>query len=170
MTLADRLDVRGQIDSSPLASQPEPSATAGAPTRPLLPERASPGQVFEVRALRPPGIHIQLRPSTAKRGRSDIPDRLCEAVKEAVVEHRSPVAEQGLLVEGERPLPDAQGPEVADRRRRISTSVERTGEKGRPAAQRAKAKFRDHDDHIRPVSEFGKTNECSRARLLKKHR
>ena len=32
----------------------------------------------------------------------------------------------------------------------ISTSVERTDDKGKPAAYRAKAKFRDRDGYVRP--------------------
>src|SRR4051794_13991616 len=50
----------------------------------------------------------------------------------------------------------------------ISTSVERTDDKGRPVAYRAKAKFRDHDGHVRPVSAFGKTKTAAERALLKK--
>ncbi|TCC55369.1 site-specific integrase [Kribbella pittospori] len=50
----------------------------------------------------------------------------------------------------------------------ISTSVERTDGKGKPAAYRAKAKFRDHDGYVRPVSAFGKTRTAAERALLKK--
>jgi hypothetical protein len=50
----------------------------------------------------------------------------------------------------------------------ISTSVERTDDKGRPAAYRAKTKFRDHDGHVRVVSAFGKTKTAAERALLKK--
>jgi len=50
----------------------------------------------------------------------------------------------------------------------ISTSVERTDGKGKPVAFRAKAKFRDHDGHVRPESAFGKTKTAAERTLLKK--
>ncbi|TDW24134.1 helix-turn-helix domain-containing protein [Kribbella kalugense] len=50
----------------------------------------------------------------------------------------------------------------------ISISVERTDAKGKPAAYRAKAKFRDHDGYVRPVSAFGKTKTAAERSLMKK--
>src|SRR4051794_14532285 len=50
----------------------------------------------------------------------------------------------------------------------ISTSVERTDDKGKPSAYRAKTKFRDHDGHVRVVSAFGKNKSAAERALLKK--
>ncbi|MFF0270027.1 hypothetical protein [Kribbella sp. NPDC004536] len=50
----------------------------------------------------------------------------------------------------------------------ISTSVERTDDKGRPVAYRAKTKFRDHDGHVRVVSAFGRTKSAAERAVLKK--
>jgi hypothetical protein len=50
----------------------------------------------------------------------------------------------------------------------ISTSVERTDNKGKPAAYRAKTKFRDHDGRTRSVSAFGKTKTAAERALLNK--
>jgi integrase len=50
----------------------------------------------------------------------------------------------------------------------ISTSVERTDDRGRPVAHRAKTKFRDHDGRVRVVSAFGKTKSAAKGALLKK--
>ncbi|WP_327633063.1 hypothetical protein OHB24_23950 [Kribbella sp. NBC_00482] len=50
----------------------------------------------------------------------------------------------------------------------ISTIVERTDDKGKPVAYRAKTKFRDHDGHVRVVSAFGKTKTAAERSLLKK--
>ncbi|TDO47147.1 phage integrase family protein [Kribbella sp. VKM Ac-2527] len=50
----------------------------------------------------------------------------------------------------------------------ISTSVERTDDKDRPVAYRAKTKFRDHDGHVRVVSAFGKNKTAAERALLKK--
>ncbi|MEU4291872.1 helix-turn-helix domain-containing protein [Kribbella sp. NPDC026596] len=47
----------------------------------------------------------------------------------------------------------------------ISTSVERTDDKGKPVAYRSKAKFRDHDGHVRVVSAFGKTKTAAERAL-----
>ena len=49
----------------------------------------------------------------------------------------------------------------------ISTSIERT-DKEKPVAYRSKAKFRDHDGHIRVVSAFGKNKTAAERALLKK--
>ncbi|MEJ1105679.1 MULTISPECIES: hypothetical protein [unclassified Kribbella] len=50
----------------------------------------------------------------------------------------------------------------------ISTSVERTDDKGKPVAYRSKAKFRDHDGRIRVVSAFGKNKTTAERALLRK--
>ncbi|GAA3128945.1 integrase [Kribbella aluminosa] len=50
----------------------------------------------------------------------------------------------------------------------ISASVERTDDKGKPVAYRAKTKFRDHDGRVRVVSAFGKTKTAAERALLKK--
>ena len=47
----------------------------------------------------------------------------------------------------------------------ISTRVERTDDKGKPVAYRSKAKFRDHDGHVRVVSAFGKTKTAAERAL-----
>jgi integrase len=51
---------------------------------------------------------------------------------------------------------------------RISTSIERTDEKGKPVSYRSKARFRDHDDHVRPVTAFGKNKTTAERALLQK--
>jgi hypothetical protein len=51
---------------------------------------------------------------------------------------------------------------------RISTSIERTDEKGKPGSYRSKARFRDHDGHVRPVTVFGKNKTTAERALLQK--
>jgi len=49
-----------------------------------------------------------------------------------------------------------------------SSEVERTDEKGKPASYRSKARFRDHDGHVRPVTAFGKNKTTAERALLQK--
>jgi len=51
---------------------------------------------------------------------------------------------------------------------RISTSIERTDENGKPVSYRSKARFRDHDGHVRPVTAFGKNKTTAERALLQK--
>ena len=51
---------------------------------------------------------------------------------------------------------------------RIHTWVERTDQKGKPVSYRAKAKYRDHDGHVRPVTACGKTKTAAENNLLNK--
>jgi hypothetical protein len=48
----------------------------------------------------------------------------------------------------------------------ISTSIERTDEKGKRVSYWSKARFRDHDGHVRPMTAFGKNKTTAGRALL----
>ncbi|WP_405072003.1 hypothetical protein OG558_22175 [Kribbella sp. NBC_01510] len=50
----------------------------------------------------------------------------------------------------------------------ISTRVEKTDAKGKPVTCLSKARIRDHDGHVRPVTAVGKTKTAAERNLLKK--
>jgi hypothetical protein len=51
---------------------------------------------------------------------------------------------------------------------KISTSVVDTDQNGKPVNVRAKARFRDHDGQVRPVTAYAMTATAAERALLKK--
>jgi hypothetical protein len=50
----------------------------------------------------------------------------------------------------------------------ISTRIEKTDGKGKPVTYLSKARIRDHDGHVRPVTAVGSTQTAAERNLLKK--
>ncbi|WP_432947830.1 helix-turn-helix domain-containing protein [Kribbella sp. CA-253562] len=66
-----------------------------------------------------------------------------------------------------RAEPAVEQPTIEQAGGRISTSVDKTDDKGKPLNFRAKAGFRDHDGQLRPVAAYGRTSSAAERALLK---